>query len=173
MKNIVLTGFMGSGKTTVGKIIAETLNIDFIDTDSEIIKKLNLPIDEIFKRFGEEKFREVETEVTYELSQVENAVISTGGGIVLKKENIENLRKNGIIYYLHASPDIIFQRLSKDNTRPLLQNNDKLKTIIRLLNIRIPYYKNCDYEINTDNLVPEQIAKKIIEIHRKRGEIDD
>ncbi|WAM34680.1 shikimate kinase [Caldicellulosiruptor morganii] len=165
MKNIVLTGFMGSGKTTIGKLIAEKLKIDLVDTDSEIIKEFGLTIDRIFEIYGEKKFRECERKVIERVSKLENVVISTGGGVVLEPENIRLLRENGVIYFLYASPDTILKRLKDDNSRPLLKNGDKLSNIIRLLNLRMPFYKNCDFEINTDILTPELVAEKIISIH--------
>ncbi|MEZ0537173.1 shikimate kinase [Caldicellulosiruptoraceae bacterium PP1] len=168
MRNIVLTGFMGSGKTSVGLKLSEILNINFIDTDSLIIKKFNMPIEDIFKIYGERRFREVEEEVIKEISENQDLIISTGGGVVLNKNNIEYLRKNGIIYYLHTSPEVVFERIKDDTSRPLLQNKDKLKTIINLMNFRIPFYKNCDYEVNTDNMKIEEIVDKILNIHLKK-----
>lgn len=165
MKNIVLTGFMGCGKTTIGKIISEKLDVEFIDTDSEIIKEFKLPIEKIFELYGEQKFREIEAEVIKRVSEVEDVVISTGGGVVLNPVNIENLKKNGVIYFIYASPEKILKRLENDNSRPLLKDVDKLSTIIRLLNLRMPFYKNCDFEINSDIMSPELIAEKIISIH--------
>ncbi|WAM32469.1 shikimate kinase [Caldicellulosiruptor naganoensis] len=165
MKNIVLTGFMGSGKTTIGRLIAEKLKIDLVDTDSEIIKEFGLTIDQIFEIHGEKKFRECEKRVIERVSKLENVVISTGGGVVLDPENVRLLRKNGVIYFLYASPESILKRLKDDNTRPLLKNGDKLSNIIRLMNLRMPFYKNCDFEINTDILSPDLVAEKIISIH--------
>lgn len=165
MKNIVLTGFMGCGKTTIGRLIAQKLGIEFIDTDSEIIKEFKLSIEEIFSLYGEKKFREVESKIIERVSNLENVVIATGGGVVLNPKNIEMLRKNGVIYFLYASPENILSRLKDDDSRPLLKSGDKLSNIIRLLNIRMPFYKNCDFEINTDILTPELAAEKIISIH--------
>jgi len=165
MKNIVLTGFMGSGKTTIGRLIAQKLGVELVDTDSEIIKEFRLPIEEIFKLYGEEKFREVESKVIERISNLENVVISTGGGVVLNPKNIEMLRKKGVIYFLYASPESVLNRLKDDESRPLLKNGDKLSNIIRLMNLRMPFYKNCDFEINTDILSPELAAEKIISIH--------
>lgn len=165
MKNIVLTGFMGSGKTTIGKLIAEKLDIELIDTDSEVIKEFSMTIDKIFEVHGEKKFREVETRVIERVSKLENVVISTGGGVVLNPENVKLLRENGVIYFLYASAESILKRLKDDDTRPLLKSGDKLSNIIKLLNMRMPFYKNCDFEINTDILTPELAAEKIISIH--------
>jgi len=165
MKNIVLTGFMGSGKTTIGKLIAEKLDLELIDTDSEVIKELGMTIDKIFEVHGDKTFRAVETRVTERVSKLDNVVISTGGGVVLTRENVTLLRENGVIYLLYASAESILQRLTDDATRPLLKNGDKPTQVIRLLNMRMPFYKNCDSEINTDILTPGLAAEKIISIH--------
>ena len=121
MKNIVLTGFMASGKTVVGKKLAEIIGFDFVDMDDYIEKKTGMTIGKIFKEYGEEYFRELESRTAEELSDRVNTVIACGGGTVLKKGNIDALRKKGIIINLEPTQEVIKQRLeSAANGRPLL-----------------------------------------------------
>lgn len=164
MKNIVLTGFMGTGKTTVGQILAEKLKRKFLDTDQIIEEKLGTSIKEFFKKAGETKFREIEAQTIALISNIEDAVISCGGGVVVNSVNIENLKKNGIIINLFASPEHIFKRLCKDNTRPLIKQMDNpLEGIKKLLAKRQKAYENCDFTVNTDNLTSEQVVENILE----------
>ncbi|MCX7793687.1 MAG: shikimate kinase [Thermodesulfovibrionales bacterium] len=163
MKNIVLTGFMGTGKTEVGKILAKLLGYTFIDADSVIEREQQMAITEIFKKFGEPYFRDLESDVIKRLSQMEKAVISTGGGAVLREENMENLRKKGIIICLMASPDTIYERTKNDTSRPLLHVENPLQRIKELLDFRRPYYERADILIDTDKKTPQEVAQEILE----------
>jgi len=163
MKNIVLTGFMGTGKTAVGMELERLLNMKLIDVDTEIEKSEKITINEIFKQFGEPRFREIETEMIRKLSYQKNVVISTGGGAVLKQENMEILRQNGVIVCLIATPETILNRTSKSNDRPLLKVEDPFAKINELLNFRRPFYEKADIMIDTENKTPLQIAEEIIE----------
>jgi shikimate kinase len=163
MKNIVLTGFMGTGKTEVGKELSRLLDMKLIDVDTEIEKSRKLTINDIFKKFGEPRFREIETEMIKNLSEKKNIIISTGGGAVLKQENTDVLRKNGVIVCLTASPETILRRTSRNSDRPLLQVEDPLKKIKELLNFRTPFYEKADIMIDTEGKTPLQIAEEIIE----------
>jgi len=163
MKNIVLLGFMGTGKTSAGKILSKKLGFKFIDVDDLIEKKIGKSIGDIFKEDGEKKFRIIEKKVIKDISKLKNVVIATGGGAVLLKENINNLKKNGILISLMSSPESILKRVIKDKKRPLLNCPNKLKRIKELLNFRFPYYvNNVDYIIDTSNLNPNEIANKIL-----------
>ncbi len=168
MKNIVLTGFMGTGKTVVGKRLSKLLNMELVDVDTEIEKAENMTINEIFRRFGESRFRELETEMIKRLSEKNNVIISTGGGAVLKKENVDALRKNGVIVCLLATPETILKRTSHTATRPLLQVEDPLKRIKELLDYRKPFYEKADIMIDTEGKTPSQIAEEIVK--KIRGE---
>lgn len=164
MKNIVLTGFMGTGKTTVGQLLAEELHRQFFDTDQIIEEKLNAKISEIFKKIGEPKFREFETETIVLISNLEDSVISCGGGVVVNPVNVKNLRKNGIIINLYASADHILKRLPLLDSRPLIkQMLNPYEGIKKMLAQRQKAYQQCDFAVNTDNLTPEQVVEKILE----------
>jgi shikimate kinase len=162
--NIALIGFMGTGKTAVGKALAERLDKKFIELDSLIERKAGKTIPEIFKQDGEIAFRELEIEVTKEVAEKKNAVIACGGGVVLNKINIDRLRKESLIVYLTASPKIILKRTSNDaEERPLLKVANPTLTIQELLRFRKPFYERAaDIKIDTSKLDVEAIVEQII-----------
>lgn len=150
--NIVLIGFMGCGKSTVGKLLAAKTGYTLVDADSYIEQKENMTINEIFATKGEEYFRSVETEVAKELSQKEGLIIATGGGMVLKKENADYLKSTGFCVWLKVSPETVLERLKNDTTRPLLQRADKEAAVKELMTTREPIYKAaCHAQVCADN----------------------
>ena len=161
--NLILCGMMGVGKTTVGIKLAELTNRSWRDTDSMITEKYG-KISDIFTRYGEARFREMETETVKELAGADNLVISVGGGLVLKQENNEILQKNGKIVYLRASVETLEKRLRGDDNRPLLQTEESLKERLdKLLHERAPAYeKAADYVVDVDGKTPEGIAREIV-----------
>ena len=163
MKNsIALIGFMGVGKTVVGKVLAKKLNREFVELDSLIERKAGKPIPEIFEQDGEVAFRDLEIEVTKEVSGNKNQVIACGGGIVLNKINIDRLRKDSIIVYLIASPGVILKRVSNGGERPVLKINN-LPTIQELLRFREPFYERAaDFKINTSRANIKSVIEQII-----------
>ncbi|MCK9554639.1 shikimate kinase [bacterium] len=161
--NIVLFGFMASGKSTVAKILSKKLNMKYIEMDDEIEKEANMSIPEIFNKKGEKYFRNLEKTLSKKLSGSENLIISTGGGVVLDEENIKNLGKNGITFSLIVSPEKVIKRTEKSTHRPLLNTSDKKKQIGKLLQQRKTYYEKADYIVDTNNLSPETVADTIIE----------
>lgn len=161
-KNIVLIGFMGCGKSTIGKELAKIFNFNFIDTDCLIEEKENLSIEEIFNIFGEKYFRSLEKQIYFNVSKLNNSVISTGGGCVLDKENIEYFKKNSIIIYLKATPEKIYENIKYDDTRPILRNKDKFNSICSLMYKREPLYKKyADIIFNIQDSSPFILAKNI------------
>lgn len=163
MKNIVLTGFMGTGKTEVGKELSKILGWKLVDADEEIVRSKGMSINDIFNSLGERAFRDIETEVIRSISAGKNIIISTGGGVVLRQENMNALKKNGIILLLTASPDTILKRTGNSDERPLLRVENPLQKIEELLNFRRPFYENADIIINTEEKSPRRIAEEIIE----------
>ncbi len=167
--SIALIGFMGTGKTAVGKVLVERLDKEFVELDSSIEHKAGKTIPEIFNQDGEVAFRELEIEVTREVAERKNTVIACGGGVVLKEINIERLRKGCVIVYLTASPGVILKRtLSNENERPLLEVSNKAQRIQELLRFRKPFYERAaDIKIDTSKLdissAVEQIIKKVKE----------
>lgn len=174
MKNVALTGFMGVGKNAIGKRLAQELNLEFVDTDDIIEKEEGITITQIFKRFGEKHFRKLEKEVIRKVAQGKDQVISTGGGVVLDRENISNLKKNGVIVCLWASPEVIRERMKKETHRPLLEGVNREKRIEELLDYRKPFYKkSADYIIDTSYFAVEKVVKKILEYLRSKQIIAD
>ncbi len=161
-KNIVLIGFMGCGKSVIGSELAKNFSFSFIDTDYIIEKKLNLSIQDIFDKFGEPYFRKIETNVYANVSKFKNCVISTGGGVIKNSENIINLKKNGTIVYLKATPEKIYNNLKFDENRPLLKTQNKFNTICYLLNEREHLYnKYADLIFDINDESPFTLAKNI------------
>ncbi len=162
--NVALIGFMGTGKTAVGKVLAKKLNREFIELDALIEQKAGKSIPEIFQQHGEVAFRELEIEVTKEIASKEHLVIACGGGIVLNKINIDRLKSNSVIVYLTASPNIILKRTLTDGEgRPLLNVSDRASEIRELLKFRKPFYERAaDIRLNTSKLDIDVIAKQII-----------
>ncbi|MBI3610668.1 MAG: 3-dehydroquinate synthase [Nitrospirae bacterium] len=165
MKNIVLIGFMGTGKSEVGKRLAGKLGWSFEDTDLRIVERAGSTIPEIFKRSGERYFRKLERTVVSELAQKKSCVIATGGGAVLDPVNLKNLRRNGLLIGLEASPDAIIMRTAGSD-RPLLLHENRHERIERLLSARRPYYGLSDHRIDTTHRTIDQVVDMIKEVHR-------
>lgn len=162
--NVALIGFMGTGKTAVGKFLAKKLDKYFVELDALIERKVGKTISEIFRNEGEIAFREMEIAIVREVSEKENQVIACGGGVVLNKINIDRLHKNSSIVCLTASPSVILMRTSVSNERPLLDTQDRLSSIRELLKFRKPFYERAaDYQINTSRLSIEAIADQLVE----------
>ena len=140
-QNIILTGFMATGKSSLGRLLAERLNYDFIDTDTEIERRRGCTVAAIFQNEGEAAFRALETELVRELSQRHRLVIATGGGLVMNPVNVELLQASGTIICLNAEPEEILARVSRQkHVRPLLQAPDPRAKIAELLAQRAPVY---------------------------------
>lgn len=164
MKNIVFIGMMGSGKSIVGKKLSETLGTFFYDTDHIIESREGKTISEIFELFGESYFRKLEEDIVKEISNYENSVISTGGGIILNPVNIERLKKNSFIIYLENSIDELISHLNDETqNRPLLANENIYFKLNELFKQRENLYKkNADFIIENENM--EDTIKKIINL---------
>lgn len=168
-KNIVLIGFMGTGKSSVGVRLAQKLKKQFVDMDQQIEQITRLSINEIFKRHGETRFRSEEKLLAGKLARQSNLVIATGGGAVLDQDNIEALRPNGVIVCLQASAQEIFERVNRrKGTRPLLKKNMRLEDIEEMLKSREKYYAQADYQVSTSGKSTEQVSSEIIHLLRNR-----
>ena len=164
MKNIYLVGFMGTGKTVVGEILAKRLAKEFIEMDTVIEEKEGSEIVDIFAKQGQAYFRSLEKELLGELSKREDSVISCGGGLVCDQENLKLLKETGVVFALRASVSTIYQRTKDHSHRPILNVDNSQEKIKQLLAKRAPCYVQAQHSIDTDNLSPEEIADKIIAI---------
>lgn len=169
MKNIVLTGFMGTGKTSVGRILASMLGLGFVDTDEEIEKSNCKTITEIFGCYGVKHFRHEESLTIKKISDRGNLVIATGGGAVLNPDNVAALKKTGIIVLLRSSPEAVYSRIGSDNNRPLLAGvEDPLQKIKELMQQREDMYReSADFEV-ISNDSKELVAAEIVRLLKER-----
>lgn len=163
-ENIILTGFMGTGKSVVGKIIAKKTGLAFVDTDELIVDKAGKSISSIFEEDGEGAFRQIEAQVISEACKIKGRVISTGGGAVTIEDNLRIMKESGVLLALTASSDVIMKRIENEGHRPLLKDDNSKKKIEELIFSREPYYKKADIVIDTSNLSPNDVAEKIIKI---------
>ena len=168
MPNIVLVGFMGTGKTVVGQELSKRLNMPLIDTDDVIEEDSDMIISDIFAQFGEPHFRDLESKAVRKVSRLDRYVISAGGGAVIRESNVFELKKNGIVFCLSATPETIFKRVSHETHRPLLQTKDPMERIRELLEQRAPYYARADYIIETSERSVSDIASEIAQIFERK-----
>ncbi|KRO34821.1 MAG: shikimate kinase [SAR86 cluster bacterium BACL1 MAG-120920-bin57] len=168
--NIFIVGPMGSGKTTVGKIVANELFLEFHDTDATIEKKTGVTIDWIFDIEGEQGFRKRETLVLKDLVALNSIVLATGGGIVIEPENRELLAARGTVFYLHTPLSTQIDRTSKDKDRPLLKGQDPSKVLSDLQESRQAFYEEvADHIINTENKNGSEVANEIVKLVKNYG----
>ena len=163
MDNIVLCGFMGCGKTTVGRELANILKYEYIDMDEYIVKKAGLSVSRIFSKLGETHFRALETEAAADLSKSDRLVISSGGGAVLKDENVKLFKAGGLIVFIDVPLNVIKVRLDGDITRPLLNRPDRDETMLELYNKRTPIYRAAaDITVKNANNIPALMIAQAI-----------
>ncbi|HOP18251.1 MAG: shikimate kinase AroK [Chromatiaceae bacterium] len=161
---IFLIGPMGAGKTTIGKQLAQSLGMTFGDSDHEIQRRTGVDIPTIFEYEGEEGFRQREQQAIDDLTQVDNQVLATGGGAILRAENRQHLSARGIVVFLACSPEQQFERTYRDRNRPLLQTEDPLERLKALMAEREPLYlSTADYTVSTEGRSAATVANEILE----------
>jgi shikimate dehydrogenase len=166
--NIVLIGMRGSGKTTVGRILARRLGVELVEMDELIARKAGLSIAEIVEKHGWEKFRDIEEDVASEVVERDNIINASGGGVVTREQNIAKLKKNGILVWLKAGVDTLLERLGEDSPRPLLVGKTQQEDMeITLKERKALYQKTADLVIDTENKTPEEVAETIIKSLKK------
>ena len=165
-RNIVLVGFMGTGKSCVGRKLAAALDMAFLDMDQLIEQRAGKPIPGIFAEDGEPAFRAMERALAQELSARDGLVIATGGGIVLNPDNIRDLAATGLVVCLWASPATILARVGKETHRPLLAGGDKLRKIVRLLESRRRLYEAVPARVDTDGLPADDVADRVLRLYQ-------
>ena len=164
-KNLFIIGSMGSGKTSVGKMLAKKNSLSFLDTDHEIIRSCGYSIPDIFEKFGEEHFRNLETEQLKKIDNLENHIISTGGGIILRNENKKLIKDLGIIIFLDINISSQLDRVKNRKNRPLLNDKNLKDNLLSLKKIRDPIYKKIsNYIIDVSGKERDQIINEIQEI---------
>jgi len=160
--NLYLVGMMGAGKTTVGRLLASELGYGFVDTDEVITASAKKSINNIFAEEGEAEFRKLESDVLSQVSAYTKLAVATGGGIILKRENWSYLH-HGLIVWLDATPELLYNRLKEDTTRPLLQDSNPLLKISNILKERESLYALADLRITLqEGETPEEIAKRVM-----------
>ena len=167
IRNLAIVGFMGTGKSTVGRQVARGLQFKYVDTDMLIEERTGMEISEVFAQVGERAFRKMERAVVESLARYDDHVISTGGGLIVDPENRERLRRHAMLVCLWASPETIWQRTHHHAHRPLLQGSDPKARIAELLSEREPHYRQADIIINTELRPIREVAQQVIHQFRE------
>lgn len=169
--NIVLIGLRGSGKTTVGKILAQKTDREFIEMDELVTRKAGLTIPEIVEKYGWEKFRDIEEEVTGQLAKLDNIINASGGGVVTREQNIARLKKKGVLVWLQAGVDTLANRIGEDKGRPpLVEGRTGREDMeITFKERKALYQQAADLAVNTESKTPEEVAEGIIKLLAVRG----
>ncbi len=174
MKNVVLIGFMGTGKTSTGRILANKLGYAFTDLDQKIEAEAKMSIKDMFARYGEDYFRDKERAMVCRMAARHNLVISTGGGTVKNPENMTELRKNGTIICLTADVDTILERTGRRGKRPVLDQadqGDRRAAVAGLMKERQELYAHADYMVDTSRLSPMQVTEEILHFLKREGAV--
>ncbi len=162
MKNLILCGFMGCGKSTIGRRLSKMTEMPFVDLDRYIEEKAGLTVKEIFEKYGENKFRELETEACRELSEKSGYIIAAGGGTLTFQKNIDILKETGRIIYINVSYEMLCERLKRDTRRPLLQVENRNEVIKELLKKRAPIYEGAASIHIDGNFTSNRVAEIIL-----------
>lgn len=164
--NIVLIGYRGTGKSVVGRLVAERLQMRCVAMDARIVEKAGMSVPDIVEKHGWTTFRDMEAEVAREAASLDNAVIDTGGGVIERAENVDALRSNGLVIWVKASVDAIVWRIQGGTDRPSLTGGKNFtEEVAEVLERRTPRYRDAaQFEIDTDRLTPEQVAERVVEI---------
>ena len=160
--NLALIGFMGTGKSSVGRLVAEQLRFDFLDTDELIEARAGKSITEIFAQHGESTFRELEHQLVVDLAVRRRTVIATGGGLPVNPANLDHLKQHALVICLWASPGKIFERVHTQTHRPLLHDPDPQAIIHALLTARSPFYRQADVLVNSDSRTIREVAQQVV-----------
>jgi shikimate kinase len=162
--NIVLAGFMGTGKTTIGQIVTDRLRMPFIDLDDAIVAEAGQPIAQIFADRGEATFRHLEAQIAQQIAAQSGQVIATGGGTLLNADTRAAFARSSLLVCLTADPETILERVAGDEMRPLAQDHE---TLIRLMGDRAALYASLPYHVDTTDRTPEQVAEEVIRLWKQ------
>ena len=170
--NIFLIGFMGAGKSTIARTLQRELGFPLVEMDERIVKEQGMSINDIFAQYGEAHFREIESQLVVDLGKQEPSIVSCGGGVVVRPENTQNMKKSGRIVLLKASPETIFERVKNSTDRPILNGHMNVEYIAELMEKRrVLYEEAADITIQTDGKTREQICEEIIGKLRDTNEV--
>lgn len=163
-KNIFLIGFMGAGKSTIAAELKKKLNMSLVEMDARIVEEQGMSINEIFEKYGESHFRDIESRLVADIKDEGNKIVSCGGGVVVREENVKCMKENGFIVFLSATPETIFNRVKDSNDRPILNGNMNVEYIKGLMEKRRALYEGAaDIKIDTDGKNVGEICAEIIE----------
>lgn len=170
IKNLYLIGFMGVGKSTIARALRKRTGWELVDMDALIVRQQGMPVAQIFAEKGEEEFRRIETETLAKISERDHQIISCGGGVPMRRENVRIMKGNGICLLLTASPYVILKRVEKDTSRPLLQGKKSIRGISGLIKERMPYYEQaCDERVSVNGRTVRMVVDEIVRRMTKRG----
>lgn len=163
--NIFLIGFMGAGKSTIARVLQKELDMELIEMDERIVEEQGMSINEIFEKKGEDGFRDIESQLVIDIGASRNSIVSCGGGVVIRPQNVENMKKSGKIIFLTATPQTILERVKNGKERPLLNGHMNVEYISELMEKRRQFYEDAsDVKVATDNKTVGEICTEIIQI---------
>ena len=166
-KNIFLIGFMGCGKSTIARMLSEETGLALIEMDETIEAEAGMSINEIFEKYGEQYFRDLESQLIVRIMENGGAVVSCGGGAILRPENVKNMKKNGSVVYFSATPETIYKRVRYSTNRPLLNGNMNVEHITKLMNQRLPQYEAAaDITLSVDDKEKVQVLEELMNFYR-------
>ena len=170
--NIFLIGFMGAGKSTIAKALQRELGFPLVEMDERIVQEQGMSINDIFAQYGESRFRDIESQLVVDLGEQEPSIISCGGGVVVRPQNTQNMKKSGKIVFLTATPETIYERVKNSTDRPILNGHMNVEYIAELMEKRRALYEEAaDITIQTDGKTREQICAEIIGKLRNTNEV--
>lgn len=171
-RNIFLIGFMGAGKSTIAKALQRELGFPLVEMDERIVQEQGMSINEIFAQHGEAHFRDIESQLVVDIGEQEPSIVSCGGGVVVRPENTQNMKKSGRIVFLKATPQTIYERVKNSKDRPILNGHMNVEYIAQLMEKRRALYEEAaDITIQTDGKTREQICEEIIGKLRNTNEV--
>lgn len=170
--NIFLIGFMGAGKSTIAKALQSELGFPLVEMDQRIVEEQGMSINDIFAQYGETHFRDIESQLVVDLGEQEPSIVSCGGGVVVRPENTQNMKKSGRIVFLKATPETIYERVKNSTDRPILNGHMNVEYIAELMEKRRALYEEAaDITIQTDGKTREQVCEEIIGKLRNTNEV--
>ena len=162
-QNIFLIGFMGAGKSTIAKVLQRELGMELVEMDERIVKEQGMSINDIFAQKGEDGFRDIESQLVIDIGKNKNSIVSCGGGVVVRPQNVENMKKSGKIVFLTATPETILERVKNGKDRPLLNGHMNVEYISELMEKRRQMYEDAaDVKVSTDSKTVGEICTEII-----------